>query len=336
MPLEEKLIERLADDRHLIVTLVGRGGIGKTSLAVHVLRQLAQSERFEAVLWFSARDIDLLPQGPKLVKPPVLTVEDVAAEFVRLMDPAEASEKGFRKLQYLSAALSKSPVGPMLFVFDNFETLRNPVEFYEWLDTYIRPPNKILITTRFRDFKGDYPVEVTGMTESEFDRLVDATADTLGITAILTKEYRNELYSESEGHPYVAKVLLGEVAKSRRLVKIERIVATQDDILDALFERTYSSLSPAGQRVFLTLCNWRSTIPQLALEAVLLRPSNDTMDVTRAVEEVIRTSLVEAATSPEDSEVFLSVPLPANLDNRNLLGHLDRFNPVEVIPLLHE
>jgi hypothetical protein len=42
-----------------------------------------------------------------------------------------------------------------LFVFDNFETVRSPAELYIWIDTYVRPPDKVLITTRFRDFKGD-------------------------------------------------------------------------------------------------------------------------------------------------------------------------------------
>ena len=34
-------------------------------------------------------------------------------------------------------------------------------------------------------------------------------------------------------------------------------------------------MSPVAKRVFFTLCQWRSTIPQLAVEAVLLRHSDD-------------------------------------------------------------
>jgi hypothetical protein len=81
----------------------------------------------------------------------------------------------------------------------------------------------------------------------------------------------------------VIKILLGEVAKAGELVKVERIVADSDEILKALFERTYSGLSPVAKRVFLTLCNWRSLVPQIALEAVLLRPSNEKMDVLSAL-----------------------------------------------------
>jgi hypothetical protein len=306
--LETELRDRLVDDRHPIITLVGRGGVGKTSLALAVIHGLTEHDRFAALLWFSARDIDLLPEGPKPVKPQVLTQRDIAKEFARLLVPEQASRKDFDSTRFLAESLTRSPSGPLLFVFDNFETVKDPVELYTWVDTYVRPPNKVLITTRFREFKGDYPVEVTGMTEAECDHLVDLRARELEIDHLLTRDYRQELFRESEGHPYVVKVLLGEVAKAGRAVKVERIVAGRDDILTALFERTFAALSPVARRVLLTLCNWRSTVPLLALEAVLLRPPNERMDIQAAVEELAQSSLVEIVNG-EGSEVFLSVPL---------------------------
>ena len=59
--LEERLKGALLHERHEIVTLNGPGGIGKTSLALSVLWKLAADDklRFGAVVWFSARDIDL-------------------------------------------------------------------------------------------------------------------------------------------------------------------------------------------------------------------------------------------------------------------------------------
>jgi len=312
--LEADLYRILTNDRHAVVTLTGRGGIGKTSLALSVLHEITNHDRFEAILWFSARDIDLSPElGPKLVRPHILTEKDIAVEFVQLMKPAEAATKGFDPQQYLSHALTLSPTGkPYLFIFDNFETVRNPIDLYNWIDTYIRLPNTVLITTRFREFKGDYPIEVLGMPEKEFEELVDVTSSKLGITHLLTDEYRRDLYRESDGHPYVVKVLLGEVAKAGKLAPVTKIVASKDGILDALFERTYSGLSPVAKRVFLTLSSWRSTVPQLAVEAVLLRPINERMDVSDAINELSRSSFIEITTSEEDKQLFLTVPLAAS------------------------
>lgn len=314
--LESELSEVLLNDRHPVITLVGRGGIGKTYLALSVLHQIADEGYFEAIFWFSARDIDLLPHGPRLVKPHVLTERDIADEFVRLVRPDGYSEKEFDETSYLAKSLTESQApleGPVLFVFDNFETARSPLDLFSWIDTYIRLPNKILITTRFRDFKGDYPVEVSGMNEHEFAKLVDATSKRLGVYRLLTDEYRQDLYRETDGHPYVVKILLGEVAKAGTLRNVPRILASKDDILNVMFERTYARLSPVARRVFLTLCNWRSIVPELALEAVLLRPANEKMDVESAIEELNRSALVEISTSSEDHTSFLSVPLVAKI-----------------------
>ncbi len=251
--LEEELSTVLLEkDRRPIVTLVGRGGIGKTWLALNVLHKLSDNGRFVAIIWFSARDIDLLINGPKRVKPHVLDEKDIANEFARLLEPSESkAHKSFNSLDFLSENLKKSRIGPALFVFDNFETVKNPVELYTYLDTYLRLPNKVLITTRFREFKADFPVEVSGMTEKETEILIQSTATHLGIADLLTDKYKEEIYQESDGHPYVIKILLGEVAKAGSLVKIERIVADSEEILRALFERTYARLSPVAKRVFL-------------------------------------------------------------------------------------
>jgi len=320
--LESDLLEQLMLERHPIVTLTGAGGMGKTSLALHVLYSIAKMdrERFEIIIWFSARDIDLFEDGPRRVRPHLLTFNDFAREYVRLLNPSESNEKDFDPEKYLSAVLSNNPVGPTLFVFDNFETVSNPSDVYSWIDTFIRPPNKVLITTRIRDFSGDWPIQVTGMEEPEAKELVQLTSKLLGISSMITQKYILELFNESNGHPYVIKILLGEVAKAKRLLKLERIVATQDEILAALFERSYATLSPAAQRVFLVLCNWKSVIPELALEAILLRSERERIDVKMAVEELSKTSFIEMLISDKDEEVFVNVPLAAMLFGRRKLS----------------
>lgn len=320
-PLEEELSRFLLDDRHAVITLVGRGGVGKTSLALEVLHTLAGRDlahRFFAVLWFSARDVDLTELGPKLVRPRVISIEDVAEQFVDLTAPAEAQQKGFKKVDHLAAQLRESGVGPLLYVFDNFETVRDPQQMFEWLDNYVRPPNKILITTRLRDFKGDWPVEVGGMRRSEFDRLVDQTSARLEITHLVTDALRTRLYDQADGHPYVAKLLLSDVASRGQQASFAHLVANRDDLLQALFERTFNQVTPLGRRLFLTLCGWRSAVPRLAVEAALLRVAEEPLDTGQAVDQLIRSSMVDATRTPDGDE-FLVVPLAAALFGRKKL-----------------
>ena len=317
--LEKELTDLLDDERREIITLVGSGGIGKTTLSLEVLNRLVHGERFALIVWFSARDIELTPKGPKQVRPFVLDVKDISKEYVSLLQPEEATASSFDPVAYFSEALTECNFGPTLFVLDNFETVSNPLELYRWLDTYIRPPNKILITTRFRDFKGDYPVDVHGMNDVECLELIDTTSRHLGISEIVTPDYAQTLVVESDGHPYVLKILLGEVAKKESLVQIQRIMAGQEDILTALFQRTYSHLAPAAQRVFLILSNWHSIVPVIAIQAVLLRLEHERINVMQAVEELARSSLVEILKSEEDEQEFVHVPLVASTFGRSKL-----------------
>jgi hypothetical protein len=307
--------ELLSTQHHPIVTMDGRGGIGKTSTALQVISRLAESDEcpFSTILWFSARDIDLIPEGAKLVRPSGVTIDDFAGQFATLMQLPNRKDKGFNPREALSKALTDSNDGPTLFVFDNFETVVSPGEAFTWLDTYLRLPNKVLITTRIRgNFRADFPIHVGGMSDVECETLIQQTAQRIGVGGTLDQEFITSLIEESEGHPYVVKVLLGEVARTSKVRKVARVMASRDDILEALFERTFDAISPAARRIFLTLAGWRSVIPELAVEAVLIRPGNEKIDVRVAIAELVNSSLVDELVSAA-GEYFLSVPLAAQV-----------------------
>ena len=317
LDLESRIVAELSTiERHPIVTLTGPGGIGKTTIAIKAIREVSnrQEPPFNVVLWLSARDIDLRDDGPKPVSRRVFTQKDISREVALLMlNDEKRNESGFNPDAYFQACLADGVEGCTLFVFDNFETLQNPVDVFEWLDAHIRPPNKVLITTRFRDFRGDYPIQIKGMLDDEANELINQHAKRLGIDSFVDADYRSLLIGESDGHPYVIKILLGQAAKAGRAVKPERIVANADHLLDALFKRTFDALSAAAQRIFMLLCSWRVFIPEVAIEAVALRPGTERFDVSGAIEEVIQFSLADYTYSSEDEQRFIGVPLAAAL-----------------------
>jgi hypothetical protein len=319
--LEAQLRDLLLDDKRHIVTLVGRGGIGKTSLALKVIHELFSTDRYQAVVWLSARDIDLHLSGPKPVKPSVLAPDEMAKVYASLvLSNGRISEKGFKARPFFEAELEKSELGKCLFVFDNFETTQNPIEVFNWIDSFIRLPNKVLITTRLRDFKGDYPVEVKGMTDQESRMLIEQTAHALKVTQFLTETYTVDLIKHSEGHPYVIKVLLGEVSKLQRAANIPQLVAGTEDILTALFERTYASLSPCAQRALLTLSAWNSPVPRLVLEALLIHSTGERSEVEKGVESLVQFSIAEIHVAPTDGQEFISLPLVASVFGKKKLN----------------
>lgn len=324
--LEAELFGLLMDDRRPIVTLIGTGGVGKTSLSIQVIQKLYTESRYEGIVWLSARDVDLLSSGPKPVQRVVFSPEDMSTYYARLvLSDTKLKEKGFNARTFFEQQLQRSESGSFLFVFDNFETTQNPVEVFTWIDSFVRLPNKILITTRLREFKGDYPLEVHGMTSEEARTLVERTAIHLGIGEYLTTEYKEDLISQSEGHPYVIKILLGEVVNAKRATKVAHLVASRNELLTALFERTYGSLSPCAQRTFMTLAAWNSAVPRLALEAVLLRSIPERREVEKGIESLLHYSLAEAYFAPADNQEFIRLPLVASVFGKKKL-HVSPFN----------
>ncbi len=311
--LQEELYQRLTEDNHPIITLHGRGGTGKTSLALEVLHRIAREGLFDLVLWFSARDLDLLPEGPKRVAPEVLDVRQLAEEFARLLggdggDPERALAGQLRGTQART-----------LITVDNFETASMPGDLYRWIDAHVRGPNKVLVTTRHRAFRGDFPVEVGGMTADECEALIGSVSARLGISGLLTAPYRRELVEQSGGHPYAVKILLGEVAKPKRLRKIERVFESSDEVLGALFERTFGTLSPLAQRLFLTISAASGPVPLVALGAVLLRRTVEPVAFDEAIRELSRSSFVDLDEAGEAGPLFASLPFVARAYGRQKL-----------------
>ena len=315
---EDRLYREIVGDTpHHVITLRGRGGIGKTWLTLKVLDDLANEESFFAVLWFSARDVDLSPSGAVPVKPDILDLKDIADVFYThmsdlLLSAEQLNDDELDKVKFLLDNMRECELGKVLFVFDNFETVTSPIELYRLIYSNVKPPNKAVITTRVRDFKGDFWIELAGMSIEECGILINSTAQRLNIGYLVSQNYKERLHEVSDGHPYVVKMLLGEVRKANKAVDLGTMMSRNEDLLDALFERTYSRLSRTAQRVFLTLCSWKSLVAETALRAVLLRPNNPDMgDIQEAVYELYDSSLVEKTESQVDDETYWAVNLVA-------------------------
>lgn len=294
--LEEEIDSILLDHRNPVITLSGRGGIGKTTTILFVLKKLIESDcrDYEVVLWFSSRDIDLMECGPKPVKMAVSSKEDICNHYIKLMEPDDKFTSGEDKINFFGKELQDTYNGKgKIFVFDNFETLNDPEDVFNWINTYIRLPNKVVITTRFRNFKGDYPIEVKGMSLDETRQLIKKQSRYLGIENVIDSRYADEIYEYSEGHPYIIKVFLGLVASKKEKIGVKSVLSGRDDILNALFERTFNVLTPTAVRVYLTLCKWNSKVPEIAIKAILARPTVAFCNITEAIDELINFSIIE-------------------------------------------
>jgi len=318
IPLERELDRRLRDRNHAIITLHGRGGIGKTSLALKVAHSLAAEvgPMFEQIVWLSARDIDLRPRGPTEVRPAVVNLDSVSRVFGQLFE-SEGTPEAFARA--LATPLSSNT--GTLFVFDNFETMEGTRELHEFLDTHTHLPNKVLITSRERAFKADFPIEVHGMDRAESFALMTYAARELAVEALITNDVKASIYEYSEGHPYVMRVLVGEVAKERRYVPAKSMLPRRLDILNAVFERSFNKLSPDGRHIFLTVACWKSLLSELALLVVL---GQRNIDVEAGLEECLRLSLLESRSFLDDQPAYTAPQVARVFARKKLEGDPDR------------
>ncbi len=329
--LQEELLKRLMDTNHPIITLHGRGGIGKTSLALWAVHSLSQlhSPPFDCIFWLSARDLELRAGGPSAVRRAVADLEAVCKLVGNLLGIGTTADAFAELLQNPSAAGSTG----ICIVFDNFETLDDPRGLHKFLDTHTHIPNKVLITSRERAFKGDYPIEIGGMEYDEAKELLRQTSISLGVDNIVTDAAIEEIFEYTEGHAYVMRVLVGEIAKDRRWVPLKSLVPRRSDLLGAVFERSFNKLSPSGRWVFLTVAGWRSVIPELALLVVTGQRS---IDVEAGIDECSNLSLVNRHEMSDGQYCYAAPELARLFAKKKLEGDPDRLVIEEDLHLLRE
>jgi hypothetical protein len=328
--LQAELELRLRDRNHPIITLHGRGGIGKTSLALWMAHRLTQEADppFDAIIWFSARDVDLQASGPKPVRPAVISLVEVSRFHGQLMSSGQTVDDFALALQSSSAPRGRGN----LFVFDNFETLAEVVELHRFLDTHTHIPNKVLITSRERAFKADFPIEVKGMSLAEATELLHKLSVDLSVGGMLNAGVIQNIYEYSEGHPYLLRILLGEMAKEGRYVPAKTLLPRRMDIVNAVFERSFNRLSEPGRRVFLVVTTWRSAISELALLVVLGRHG---FDVEAGIEECVRLSLIVQMYFADNQRAFYAPQLARIFGTKKRDGDPDRLIIQEDLLILH-
>jgi tetratricopeptide (TPR) repeat protein len=329
--LQRTLLERLRDRNHPIVTLHGHGGVGKTLLAIRAAHELAQETHwtFDFIVWFSARDIDLRNSGPCVVQPAVVNLETVSHAYARLFHAGDSPEAFASVLQSSAEHTDRG----ILFVFDNFESLESPRSLHSFLDTHTHLPNKVLITSRERAFKADYPIEVAGMEFEEASALIRASARELDVDALFTDQVIRSVYDYCEGHAYVMRLIVGEAAKEGKYVPPQHVLPRRFDIVASVFERSFGKLSEAGRHLFLTVANWRSAVSELALLVVLGQRG---LDVESGIDECRRLSLVAEREMEDGSYCYYAPQLARVFAKKKLDGEPDRLIMLEDLGILRQ
>ncbi|MGB0388005.1 MAG: tetratricopeptide repeat protein [Ardenticatenaceae bacterium] len=191
----------LPTTRHFVVTIDGVGGIGKSALALEVAtgylrhaEQLPEEERFEAIVWTTAKQSVLTGQGISRRRQALRTLDDIYSTIAITLEREEIIRtRSEEQEELVRRALTQQRV---LLIIDNLETVDD-----ERVMNFIREvpdPTKVIVTTRHR-VDVAYPIRLEGMSQSEALELIANEAHIKGVR--LTKTQAVRLHKRTGGVP---------------------------------------------------------------------------------------------------------------------------------------
>jgi tetratricopeptide (TPR) repeat protein len=186
--------------------------------------------------------------------------------------------------------------------------MHDPVGVFRQIDSCLGSENRVLITTRHRDYQGDYQIPVAGMEKEEFERLVAECCIRNNLR--LNSKRIKQLYLDCDGHPYIAVIYLAELRDNPQ-ANISRVLS-HEDVLRDLLERTYSRLNDDSRRLFMLLCSFKSVVSLLAVRLAYSLSKSATQDVGESLKFLGDSSLIKVRVAT-DGEQYVEVPPTARI-----------------------
>jgi LuxR family glucitol operon transcriptional activator len=184
-----------------LVTIDGIGGIGKSALALEVAHyylrgatKLPESERFDAIVWTSAKQRTLTAEGIVRRKQALRTLDDIYTTISITLGRQDITRARLEEQrEIVRKVLTQQRV---LLIVDNLETIDD-----ETMMTFLRElpaPTKAIVTTRHR-LDVAYPIRLVGMPLNDAKELVDQECEKKNV--ILADDQVHKLYNRTGGVP---------------------------------------------------------------------------------------------------------------------------------------
>jgi tetratricopeptide (TPR) repeat protein len=224
--------------QHALVTIDGIGGIGKSALALEVAHRhlrdydcLPEEERFEAIIWTSAKSSVLTADGIAPRQQITRTLEDIYTTISVALERedithARPEEQG----ELVTKALTRQRT---LLIVDNLETVDD-----ERVNAFLRElpaPTKAIVTTRHR-IDVAYPVRLTGMPKEDGLALIAQECAKKSVT--LAEAEAEELYDRTGGVPLAIVWSVAQMGYGYGVgAVLRRLGQPSEDISRFCFER---------------------------------------------------------------------------------------------------
>ena len=351
----------LRDDASRLMTVVGRGGIGKTAMICRLLKALENGRlpddggplSVDGIVYLSAsgsRSVSLPNLYADLSK---LLPEDSARELEALYrNPQTSTENKLRAL------LQAFPDGRVVALLDNFEDLIEPEsqnlrdsELDEALRALLKLPHhgvKVIITTRMapRALALEQPGRQTRLDldkglESPHAENILRAMDADGKVGLkhAPPELLNKARERTRGYPRALEALFA-ILSADRYTTLQEVLDSAEGLLPenvvvALVGEAFMRLDPTAQRVMQALAIYNRPVPATAVD-YLLQPHVPGVNSAPVLNRLVNMQFVRKETGrfylhPIDRAYAFGCIPPGQTDHR--LNDDNR--PFTQISLLH-
>jgi hypothetical protein len=209
----DRLLDYLNDpDGHWVISLDGMAGLGKTALAREAAGHVAETGRFQDIVWVTVRPVSYTSHGQMGPDLPILTcgqVLDAISSQLGGIDlggtPLPAKQMRVRELLRDCSCL---------VVLDNMETMMDCGRLPHWL-WEMTDPSKFLLTSRhwLAADVGQSVLSVEQLAESESLALIRHEAQLRGLheVASATDDVLRPMLSVTGGNPLAIKLVVGQL-----------------------------------------------------------------------------------------------------------------------------
>ncbi|MEM7125378.1 MAG: NB-ARC domain-containing protein [Chloroflexota bacterium] len=244
-----------------LIALEGLGGIGKTSLADALMRQIINESVVDDIGWVTVRHSYLnMGGGIEAVSTPLITGEAVVDALVKQLLADVVGTAGFpleRKLSILEAHLKERP---HIIVVDNLETLADVRDLMPTLQR-LANPSKFIITSRERLHcePNIYHFIVPELSQAHTVQLLRQEADlsNLSLLSESPDEVLQPIVDTIGGNPLAIRLVVGQLHIHSVDVVLADLAEVRGEPVENLYtfiyRRAWDSLDELSREVLLAM-----------------------------------------------------------------------------------